>query len=393
MRVGFILTDSPDIVSIDGLTSDTGFTVGSALRSCGGNLGNLAFKKAAHMLIEDQCNFLTYGSDAEYWRSRIDILVMAEANLINHGVDYSGPADFVSTLDKPCLMLGVGAQAKDFSNPDFSGIPEGTRRFLQEVSKRSYQVLVRGKFSKTACKSVSIHNAIAAGCPSYLLSSEVKLWSRILDRLKHTDILDGLVITEGVYSPPAGYDALKEVEQLLFEMVAIDHADYVGQMQGGVIAHGLNCVDEKWQKDTLNIKNYLCPRLPADRFLSIARRRFKSFIRIDKWLRYLEKKTACIGTRVHGNLLALQSGTPAVPLTHDSRSSELCEFTGLPYFNISQVDVSNLSDFLGLFDIIRNSNARALDDQRIQIARIYYDALKKSGIRPSDHLKVLSQLN
>jgi len=38
-----------------------------------------------------------------------------------------------------------------------------------------------------------------------------------------------------------------------------------------------------------------------------------------------------LGTRFHGAMAAIQSGVPALIITHDSRTQELCEFLNIPF--------------------------------------------------------------
>ncbi|MDT9698560.1 polysaccharide pyruvyl transferase family protein [Streptomyces sp. P17] len=53
------------------------------------------------------------------------------------------------------------------------------------------------------------------------------------------------------------------------------------------------------------------------------------------WIDELRGYDFAYGTRIHGNIAALLAGTPAVVLTHDSRTLELCRYFDIPHRQLS----------------------------------------------------------
>ena len=62
----------------------------------------------------------------------------------------------------------------------------------------------------------------------------------------------------------------------------------------------------------------------------MARQRFRVFFDAAAWLELLAGLDLVIGPRIHGNLLAVQAGTPGICIRHDARTQELCRTTGIP---------------------------------------------------------------
>ena len=66
----------------------------------------------------------------------------------------------------------------------------------------------------------------------------------------------------------------------------------------------------------------------------------KVFFSTQDWFAWIKEHDFSMGTRFHGNVAALLNGVPAVVLTHDSRTKELCDFAAIPH--VSVADVENL---------------------------------------------------
>ncbi len=55
-----------------------------------------------------------------------------------------------------------------------------------------------------------------------------------------------------------------------------------------------------------------------------------------------------LGSRLHGNLVALLNGVPALTIVHDSRTLEMCTLTGAPFINILEHDTLTADNIMGL---------------------------------------------
>ena len=61
---------------------------------------------------------------------------------------------------------------------------------------------------------------------------------------------------------------------------------------------------------------------------------------VSEWGQAMKAFPFVVGTRFHGTMAALHVGTPAVCICHDSRTTEMCEFLGIP--NVALKDIEKL---------------------------------------------------
>lgn len=88
------------------------------------------------------------------------------------------------------------------------------------------------------------------------------------------------------------------------------------------------------------------------------------FVDPTTWAKWLGARDVSFGSRIHGNIVSLLGGTPAVVLAHDSRTLELAEYHEIPHRILSDVpadvdprDLFETADFDGFH---RNQGERFL---------------------------------
>src|SRR5699024_4947713 len=73
--------------------------------------------------------------------------------------------------------------------------------------------------------------------------------------------------------------------------------------------------------------------------------RLRMYVDPHIWFKELgESYDFCVGTRIHGNVAGMLGGTPSLVLAHDSRTTELARFTGIPYRMFSEVQDKPLAE-------------------------------------------------
>ncbi|MCX9059303.1 polysaccharide pyruvyl transferase family protein, partial [Citrobacter portucalensis] len=156
-------------------------------------------------------------------------------------VNYSRPAEFIKNVDKPCILLGVGAQAVDLESKVVCS--QGTINYLSEVSKRTSNIMVRGSFTKKILADLGISNVDDLGCPSYMINPSHNLWAKVKSKANKIALFNDFSVTEGVYPQSTRNDKIDTFERNAFQFVLSAHADYIGQVQTSVITNGLNDMD------------------------------------------------------------------------------------------------------------------------------------------------------
>jgi polysaccharide pyruvyl transferase WcaK-like protein len=99
---------------------------------------------------------------------------------------------------------------------------------------------------------------------------------------------------------------------------------------------------------------------------------------------YLRSLSLSVGTRFHGNMLAMQAGTPAVVFPHDTRTLEMCETMGIPYCNWDKIGSED-----GLQAVVKSINFSGIefDRKRRNLARVYRDLIIGTNLTPSPILQ------
>jgi polysaccharide pyruvyl transferase WcaK-like protein len=114
---------------------------------------------------------------------------------------------------------------------------------------------------------------------------------------------------------------------------------------------------------------------------------FVCFVDVECWINSLRGCRVSFGTRIHGNLLALQAGVPNFIVPHDARTRELAETIGMPI--VEQNDVAQAHSLPVLLQQIA-FNGLAYDRKRIALASEYVSLLQDSGLDVASELMQLA---
>lgn len=165
-------------------------------------------------------------------------------------------------------------------------------------------------------------------------------------------------------------------------------AVYVGQTQISVLRYGLVFPDDVVRTNAVNTVRYLAPGLPAGEAVEILREKARAFARIDEWISFLRGRTGVIGSRIHGNMMGIQAGTPSLPVVHDMRLRELTSAMAMPSVELDDVrGLQRVDEINDLFDEhFFSSDFSAADRRRRAIAAEYAGAAREIGLTPSSHL-------
>lgn len=301
----------------------------------GNNVGNLAFSFAAERLLthpDDQVTAAPTGP----WFARPD-----EANrsfdhvvfpLANHFRSSNlkaleRQADAIERLTTRFTVLGVGAQADLDGNvprQERDAVDHLTRRFVRAVLERGPSIGVRGDFTKEYLIGLGFDDSEVdvIGCPSmFLHGPELPL------RLPtHVEDDDPIAITISPYVRQMGpvlQTALRRNRNLT----------YIGQ--------DINTLRLLMHGKPLSGNDPLLPLTPEHPVYAPGRTVFP--LNIPTWQEELRRQRFTFGSRIHGTIVSLVSGTPAVLLAHDSRTLELARHHDIPFVRLDQGDPAEIS--------------------------------------------------
>lgn len=343
----------------------------------GHNVGNFAFWNAARKLFDADVKLFGFGAKIEeLTRESVDFIVIPAANFLNATANLEWLANIICELDKPCLVVGLGAQSEHEKS-----IPElkpGTVAFLKEAAARAPYLAVRGPFSQRVCEAYGVKNVRALGCPSIFTNPDRGLgakiearWSRRIEKLAiHASSIKTHV---------------RHAERMLYGSLRV-HAGSSYIIQRPVelmkLARGeeLTGADEQYLH---RVNSFLAPDDSRVEFARTIRMAGVVPHSIDSWIFMLEGHSHAVGTRIHGSVLSLSAGLPTLCITHDTRTRELCEVLRVP-----SVDCSAVKDFSSIADMYaaRSFNAAEFEGNRTALGRQYKALMNEIGLGSSSYL-------
>lgn len=300
--------------------------VAQFLSETGQNTGNLIFSAAVLRLVRGLARPPREITDLGEIAEACDGVVLAAANWLQPARDLGEMAALVEQMDKPTVVLGLGAQAQEDRIPE---LPRGSLRFLSAVSERSASISVRGTFSAEVLDHYGIHNVTVTGCPSLLYHLDRPAQIAPLappdpDRPLRLGLNGGLpgdrIPARDSPRHVLGRFMLGEARRL--------GADYTAQTELPLmrLARGaLPPEDPAWP-----LLSQALGEADRARLAGWAAAHVKLFGRAEDWIAWAASRDLVIGTRLHGVIAALLAGRPAILLTHDSRTAEMARQAGIP---------------------------------------------------------------
>lgn len=230
----------------------------------------------------------------------------------------------------PITPIGLGAQAelKQTVEEVTASLKPHTVAMLKMMSRKTATIGVRGTFTAQCLEQLNINNYKVIGCPSFYS----KRMEENLHAMKEPTL--GKVLINSSLNDSMGRE--------LLELGKKDNAEWIIQQP----------------EEIEGIKTHI-------------------FYDMEEWNHYLdnEKFTFAIGTRFHGNMVALQSGVPTLWIVHDKRTEELVKALQLPHIYQEQMaEINSLQDLFSFCDYTK------LSKEYPQLESFYESFLKENHI-------------
>lgn len=352
-------------------------------KGVGHNNGNLAFVYAIGSHIGNPVKYLPWHATVEALQKAADIIVIPCANQIGKHTDLGVMADKLEEAKLPVVAIGLGAQADNFDQ-DVS-VTEGTLRWAKMIASLAYgaepNIYTRGAYTTEQLGKLGVGNARSGGCPSHFINPAPRLGQRIAANWPK-DIVPRSISVAGGHQ---AWGKTRDVEHQLVSMMMDPWApgQYVVQSMGDMIKIS-RCEFDTIDPAVLeNLRRHTVPHYTMDEFKVWCRNYARSFYDVPSWMDSLRRYDLTIGARYHGVALALQAEKMGVTVTIDSRTTELCANTGVPYIPVAEMN----------FPVTRANlrknvkfDAKAYDQHRASQAANYVDFLQANGIKPAPFL-------
>ena len=296
-----------------------------------------------------------YANFNNFVNTKCSHLIITLANTLKLGeVDgskYKRLLDFVTKVNKPIVVFGLGIQSIN-TNLEEATLPSEAIQLIKYLSIKSRYLGVRGEFTKKVVEKLcGISNAYVTGCPSIFSNPDAFKALRV-----NTRSLVGRPAFSGTkYSNDAEntlfINSIEKENWLIEPVSKFNHNFYLK------ILIDTDTYDDipYFLKRNIRVKDYTKSHPIRKYFLS----RYKLFRNIDDWYQFnTEAVSYTYGTRFHVNMASLISGKPALWLTHDARTRELVEFMNLPHLDINSdklLDTGNIQNLISyerFFDLL-----------------------------------------
>jgi hypothetical protein len=258
--------------------------------------------------------------------------IVRGSNYITETLDLAHVVPLLKKLPGPIVAMGIGAQAADYRKLNLT---PGTIEALKIIADKSVTVGVRGFYSAEILNDLGIKNVRVIGCPSFYRSlkptrpiSPTKSFAetrvgitlnRYLAREYASDAIKTNRLQRALISEAARKDGALIYSQGEKEETLVIYSK--GQERD---AHVSAIMKQYGFGDDAAVKTLLSDRMVAS-------------FDVDQWTKHVaDNVDLMVGFRLHGNVIALHQGIPAVFYTYDARIRELADFFGVPSIEVDQ---------------------------------------------------------
>ena len=242
---------------------------------------------------------------------------------------YQKIKEFIAKLNKPVIIAGLGANSfEGFDNDFHKKLGSDLTDFLKFLSDHCPEIGIRGYFTQEVLHKIGIDNTRVIGCPSFYENGR----NRIIEKREIND-LKSVVLTSRLplYMPEIHKIAQDYLEEDIIKPIAF---------------------------------NLIEDNLSQQHIESFYNQTYHIFSNIEEWKNYIKNFKFALGYRLHGSVLAINAGVPALCMNGDSRAAEMCSFLKIPHnpnLNI-QDEKEILKIYEGLDFTELNKNYPALYD-------------------------------
>ena len=257
---------------------------------------------------------------------------------VQFDIDYDLWYNLISKIKVPLFFPSLGINSFDGIKELHKRLSPELVRILKLVSDKTELIGVRGYESQEVLHNLGIDNVHVIGCPSFFKNGP----DRFITKKENLDL------NNVVFSSDYNLEIIKNRP---------------------VVIQGNN--KELWDvmcfdKSIKNIQPYNMDILLNSKPVMFSDNR--------SWEEYLSKFDFCLGTRLHGAIVALNSGTPAVCVNIDARAMELCSYLKIPCFPeyLHEKNIQKIYDACDFTEM--NSNYNKLYEN-------FVNYLEKSGLK------------
>ncbi len=302
------------------------------------NIGNRAWLQGIIVALNDGENdieMLKAEMTSDYINNKFDYVVLPMANIFYVGYieALNNLADVFRNIKIPTYVIACGVQAPSYTQLDnvINAIREPAIKFIRSIYNTGGEFALRGYFTKEFFEKLGFKSAVVTGCPSlYQLGDGLRIVESNVDRIK-----------------PVFNGEFQLVEKYLAERadgIYIDQCNYF-DLIFAVRDNSVYDSSQKYIKYLVQKYGYNIANMAMDH-------RILLFTDISLWRKYLilNNYNFSFGSRIHGNIVSILSGIPALIYGCDSRTQEMAEFFSIPMITATNMNKYSLEELYELTD-------------------------------------------
>ena len=360
----------------------------------GGNTGNMAYTHAIKLLtgedeITEGWSFSTASMSLSP-DSNIGILPLA--NQIGPHADMSDSAEALKKMKIPFVGMGLGAQI-EFDKEgnqlinNFS-IPSGSLMWLEELASKAPSnhpnISLRGNTTLKVMEKLGLASSCEVlGCPTLFLNTSDKDLGGTL--LKNNEKREKICYVSG----HSYWDKISEIEQSILSILVNSKSfgkDIVYQSDVRILQLARGEINFISDKDLAVMSKHFLNNQKYNLSLRELGKHITYFYNVEKWMEYYKNYDFVIGPRIHGVMLALQAGVPALCIAVDSRTEELCEIMQVPYIKFTDFPKNLTKKDLDLVNLV-GFDAMGFNANRSFLAKKTLSFMLNNRLKPSEDFR------
>ncbi len=336
----------------------------------GSNTGNLMFTQAIFRQLAGTVKKIGFSFNTTKINQNFDAIVIPAANWLNKYTDWDWFCNTLERIEIPIVTIGLGLQANSLSNSAVM-VNQSSARLAKLLSQKSGFISTRGNFTRDWLNSIGIKNVVSTGCPS--------LYMKVGETDEKSN-RDGIIIQSTRFHMSEIFLNNPGINQSLYRLAAKLGIDMIYQSEMEEIEYLVFRNDNSYVfPNNLSSLVALYGFSNSNDYKSYIDAHGKVFFDINPWADFLKTHAGVIGTRLHGTILALNMGLPAILIPHDSRTAEMAEFAKLPTINLAN-SFDSLSEKV-LLDLLKESNVEEYLTTRQINLKVYLEFLASNNIK------------
>ncbi|MCV0425188.1 MAG: polysaccharide pyruvyl transferase family protein [Roseibium sp.] len=279
-----------------------------------------------------------HAEDEKLWpKQEYDAAVIRGSNYLTETVDIGNVIPLLKKLKGPIVPIGVGAQAAKYKKLE---LPKGSVEAWKIIADKCETIGVRGVYSAEVFNDLGIKNIRIIGCPSFYRDLRPSIQIKPLDP---ANARVGLTLNRYLSADYAS-NATKtnRMQRALIQAVA-------RRAQNRLYSQGEReetlAIFDKGESKQKHIQSILGKYgLTGDKDVeTLMGERMQAFFDVDEWAADAKENVdVLVGFRLHGNVIGLHQGIPAVFFTYDSRIRELSTLFAIPSVEVEEYLPINL---------------------------------------------------